>query len=206
MYHPFLDKNTFLDQLTSYIPALRGKYPSFDIIILGDFNIDLKNRTTLFSEDMQEQLIALGFLQQVTLPTRDVNNTSTIIDHVYTRSNRTLRTDIIKSNLSDHYLTLTSYPKWKIRREKVTITKRWFTQDSYTHIRELLAAESWDEMSITDINKATKYLSDKIKEVLDIVAPIETKTVRIKKVNQWTTPGLLVSLKHSHKLYVKQKK
>ena len=54
----------------------------------------------------------------------------------------TLRTDVIKSNLSDHYLTLTSYPKWKVRREKVTITKRWFTQDSYTHIKELLAAES----------------------------------------------------------------
>ena len=61
-------------------------------------------------------------------------------------------------------------------------------------------------MSITNINEATKYPSDKIKEALDIVAPIETKTVGIKKVNQWTTPGLLVSLKHSHKLYVKQKK
>ena len=132
MYRPFLDKNTFLEQLLSYIPELRGKYPSFDIIILGDFNIDLKNRTTLFSEDMQEQLIALGFQQQVTLPTRDINNMSTIIDHVYTWSNRTLRTDIIKSDLSDHYLTLTSYPKWKVRREKVTITKRWFTQDLYT--------------------------------------------------------------------------
>ena len=61
-------------------------------------------------------------------------------------------------------------------------------------------------MSTTYINEATKYLSDKIKEALDIVAPIETKTVGVKKVNQWATPGLLVSLKYSHKLYVKQKK
>ena len=60
------------------------------------------------------------------------------------------------------------------------ITKRWFTQDSYTHIKELLAAESWDEMSNTDIDEATKYLSDKIKEALYIVAPIETKTVGLK--------------------------
>ena len=87
----------------------------------------------------------------------------------------------IKSDLSDNYLTLTSYPKWKVRREKVTITKRWFTQDLYNHIREILAAESWDEMSKTDVNEATKYLSDKIKEALDIVVPIETKTVGVKK-------------------------
>ena len=45
-------------------------------------------------------------------------------------------------------------------------------------------------MSKTDINEAMKYLSDKIKETLDIVAAIETKTVGVKKVNQWTTPGL----------------
>ena len=29
VYRPFLDKNTFLEQITSYITELRGKYPSF---------------------------------------------------------------------------------------------------------------------------------------------------------------------------------
>ena len=44
-------------------------------------------------------------------------------------------------------------------------------------------------MSITNINEATKYPSDKIKEALDIVAPIETKTVGIKKVNHARSLG-----------------
>ena len=41
---------------------------------------------------------------------------------------------------------------------------------------------------------------------MDIVAPIETKTLSKKPINQWLTLGLKISLKQSNKLYRKWRK
>ena len=70
-------------------------------------------------ESLIEEMISLGFIQQVTQPTRQCNNNSSLIDHVYTRSRRTLRSDIIISDIPDHYPMLTVYPKCRAKREKI---------------------------------------------------------------------------------------
>ena len=84
------------------------------------------------------------------------------------------KNDVIQSDLSDHYLTLTTYPNYSSKKEKQKITKRWLTFDSYTQVRQLLSAENWDSMESMDLEESTNHLSDKIKEALDIVAPVET--------------------------------
>ena len=38
---------------------------------------------------------------------------------------------------------------------------------------------------------------------MDIVAPVETKEVKKRSINQWTTPGIKISLKKAAKLYRK---
>ena len=93
-------------------------------------------------------MISLGFIQQVTQATRQCNNNSSLIDHVYTRSRRTLRSDVIMSDISDHYPILTVYPKWRARREKIKITKRWFKPESYEQLQRILAATEWDSIII----------------------------------------------------------
>ena len=50
-----------------------------------------------------------GLLQQVTLPTRITESTETLIDHVYTRNSNLITTDVIITDISDHYATLTKY-------------------------------------------------------------------------------------------------
>ena len=147
-------------------------------------------------------MISLGFIQQVTQATQQCDNTSSLIDHVCTRSRRTLRSDVIMSDISDHYPILTVYPKWRARREKVKITKRWFKQESYEQLQGILAATEWDSIiNCTNIESSTKKLEDLITEAMDIVAPIESKTLGKRPINQWLTPGTLISIKHSTKLY-----
>ena len=51
-----------------------------------------------------------------------------------------------------------------------------------------------------NLENATSYLSERIKEALDIVAPVETKVMGKKPINLWTTAGLKVSLKNSNNL------
>ena len=146
VYRPFLDKRQFLDDLTDHISGLRKKYPNHDIICAGDFNIDLLVQTN-YSEELVERMIALGLMQQVTLPTRIGNTTKTL---------KTLRTDIIDSSLSDHFLTLTRYPRFKKKREKTKVTKRWLKSEHYGTIRDLLGAQSWDSIPKDDVRHSSK--------------------------------------------------
>ena len=104
-------------------------------------------------------------------------------------------TDVISSDIADHYLTLTSYPKDNPTKEKTSITKRWLTFEHYAMVQALLAAGKWDCMEAMNLENATSCLSERIKEALDIVAPVETKVIGKKPINLWTTAGLKVSLK-----------
>ena len=205
-YRPFLDKNAFLDQIIAFIAELKDKYPKHDIICAGDFNVDLTKQSN-YSETLIEQMISHGFIQQVTLPTRPGQNHSSLIDHVYTRSKRKLRSDIVITDLSDHYPILTTYPKWRAKREKIKITKRWFTPDSYDQLQTILAGTDWSSIcSSINIEESTKKLESIITEAMDIVAPVTTKILSKKPINQWLTLGLKISLKESNNLYRKWRK
>ena len=73
-------------------------------------------------------------------------------------------------------------------------------------VKTLLAAEDWDCMEAMTIENATAYLTERIKEALDIVAPVETRELGKKTINLWTTAGLRVSLKQSNVLYKEYRK
>ena len=128
-------------------------------------------------------------LQQVTLPTRVTDTNATLIDHVYTKSNKTLQTDVIICDISDHYPTLTEYLNKKAPTKEQKITKRWFKEESYTEIREALEdkEDTWQLMHNLSVDKATNLLHKTIQDILDEVAPIETKTLSTKPINRWPT-------------------
>ena len=73
-------------------------------------------------------------------------------------------------------------------------------------VQALLAAEKWDCMEAMNLENATSYLSKRLKEALDIVAPVETKVIGKKTISLWTTAGFKVSLKNSNNLYKISKK
>ena len=57
-------------------------------------------------------------------------------------------------------------------------------------------------MQNLDCEAATNFLETKIIEALDLVTPIQTKILKEKLENQWTTTGIKVSLKRAHNLYL----
>ena len=120
----------FISTLESNILAAKQKYPSNDIILVGDFNVN-PLKSSCNTDSLLETTLGLGLIQQVSLPTRVSDNFETLIDHVYTCSRRKLKTDVITSQISDHYATLTSFLNDKHDRKKIKITKRWFKEESY---------------------------------------------------------------------------
>ena len=200
VYRPFGDMCVFISTLESNILAAKQKYPSNDIILVGDFNVNLL-KSSCNTDSLLETTLGLGLIQQVSLPTRVSDNFETLIDHVYTCSRRKLKTDVITSQISDHYATLTSFLNDKQDRKKIKITKRWFKEESYIELATMLAATDWSPMETMNCEDSAEYLESKIKEAMDIIAPIETKIVKNKKENQWLTAGIRISLVTSRLLY-----
>ena len=126
------------------------------------------------------------YSQQVTVPTRQTQTTGTLIDHVYTKSSKYLETNVIQTDISDHYPTLTRFHNTHAPDAGTTITKRWFVEATYEAIKILLQEHDndWDKMEIMSLDEATDYLSDTITEILDIVAPVETKKMGKKPINK----------------------
>ena len=88
---------------------------------------------------------------------------------------------------------------------KQTVTKRWYTPETNEQMNILLRHENWAPMRAMNCEGATNYLIEKITESLDIVAPIETKTMNVRHDNHWVTPGIAISLSKQAKLYKKHK-
>ena len=165
------------------------------------------NMDLLSLDGMGEKLIDMttshGLLQQVTLPTRQTVNTGTLIDHIYTKSNKYLETNVIQTDILDHYPTITHFHDTCAPNSGTTITKRWFVEATYEAIQILLQEcnNDWDKMETMGLVEATEYLSSKITEILDIIAPVETKKMSKKPINKWITQGIKISLKNVNQQY-----
>ena len=73
----------FISTLESYILAAKAKYPSNEIIMVGDFNVNLQ-KSSCNTDSLLDITMNLG----VTIPTRVCDNYETLIDHVYTKSKK----------------------------------------------------------------------------------------------------------------------
>ena len=93
-----------------------------------------------------------------------------------------------------------------MERNKIKITKRWFTQESYEQIATYLGGMDWAEMDAMNCEDAAIHLNKVITEAMDIIAPVETKLVKPNVENQWTTQGIKTSLKTAAFLYKTSKR
>ena len=105
------------------------------------------------------------------------------------------------TDISDHFATLTVFPKWKKQTVKSKITKRWLTPESYEQINHLLAAETWEKFHLFSVNDMADQLISKITEALDIVAPVQKRKIKGKLSNPWLTKGILISIKSKNAKY-----
>ena len=203
IYRPFGDINLFLSETSKHIKSLRSDFPHYNICAVGDFNINLLS-DTVDSRSLIEDFTLEGFIQTVTLPTRIQGSSKTLIDHVFSRSKRRLHTDVIASELSDHEMTFTTFQN-KVKKNKMTVTKRWLKEDHYEEIAQKIG-EYYKPFVNESADEAAEILSKVIIKALDEVAPILTKSVTTKKINQWSTTGIVISARKASIMYRKVKR
>ena len=73
-----------------------------EIYVLGDFNHDLLN--TKIKKPWLDFMEQLRLFQKVSQPTRETNNTKTLIDHIYCNTPSNIASiSVLKIGISDHY-------------------------------------------------------------------------------------------------------
>jgi len=110
---------------------LEGK--NKEIILLGDFNIDLlKVNDHKDTNIFYNSLIALHYLPAITKPTRITKNTKSLIDNIFcTNWNKLLSASIIISDISDHLPIIAQFSNEKYSiKESANAERRVITASS----------------------------------------------------------------------------
>ena len=184
------------------------------LITAGDFNIDLLNLTN--REKYQEYFdifIGNGSTPMITLPTRFSKKKATLIDQIYCRfskfSSQRL-SGIIATKISDHLpcFSIINFsskeppkPKFIMIQKKGPKEMENFKKEVIQKIKDC----NFDTDPLADPNKNYQLLEKVIADARVKCFPVvKVKFKKYKhKLTPWITFGLLNSIKHRDKLYVK---
>lgn len=90
----------FLSEFSRKIECIQKKYY---IVLLGDININVKDRNDKITKDYKNTLLSLGLRNTINLPTRITETTDTILDHIITNVNSDcVVSGVITQDVSDH--------------------------------------------------------------------------------------------------------
>ena len=189
--HPCMDTREFNDTfLQNNLEKL--SYENKDIILMGNFNIDIlkydtNNNSTAFLDMMHENFL----LPYISSPTRVTPRSQTLIDNIF--SNIT-EDEIISGNItttiSDHYAQFTLF-KNKTKSEKnkkiakfarnyKTLDKEMFDSDlKNTNWNEILKIERGD------VDYSFEISNKKLNEVLDKYALFKKLSIQEEKLLEY---------------------
>ena len=101
MYRPPDSKIEYNDRFEEFIDTVMNDEKEF--ILLGDINKNLLNNDT--EREWGNFITSLGLTQLISEPTRVTNDSSTLIDHIYTNNEDNIRNvNVEKLSISDHIL------------------------------------------------------------------------------------------------------
>ena len=187
---------------------------SRDIILCGDFNIDLlKLKVVPNINEFFDNMLAFGLIPKITLPTRFSTKSSTLIDNVFcklTKNFSETTAGVITYNLSDHlpyFVTLDYLSTKETKKNYVTIQK--YDEENI-------------EKCISDFKSSSIHIeidelsdpNDCVIKLQDVIIDMKNKYFPIRKINfnkykhkkqRWMTQGILHSIKFRDKLYAKMR-
>jgi hypothetical protein len=178
-----------------------------NVIIVGDFNIDLIQQTNNYSvRNYRDIMIAEGFEIDINRPTRCDSRTglaSSLIDHVWCNFARNNETKVIDYIIADH---LPIHFCFEIG-EEMTMKTSIFRDFSKKSLNAFNAAKTNlfanYEISTLNINTEINRFEIWIENVLNRFFPIKRKIVSYKRIKvPWIDADILQSINKKHKLFL----
>ena len=150
-----------------------------------------------------------GMIPTINKPTRVKRKTATAIDHILTNSfiDTTIKTGIIKSDVSDHFPICLFIPSEKISAESeiVYIYKRIINDETIAAFAQNLYESNLNEIeSIPNPNDAYSIFLEKFRTMHDKHFPLKKIKLKTKDLKSpWITAGIKKSSKRKQRLHTK---
>ena len=180
---------------------------STELIIMGDFNINLMDIKSSVSLDFLSSMLAAGTLPSVCIPSRITESTSSLIDNIFCTATL-IQNYVLVSDISDHFPVYSRYCFDKLTIERTCESGKRpfrFGEVELMLLRSRLAEISWGGFeSDSDFCNLFDTFYESIKDaVLDIcsVSPSNRKSKNAFPLNPWMTPGLLRSCRRKNNLW-----
>ena len=157
-----------------------------EVLVMGDFNCDLlsgnlDSKTQMLVSIMDGTLLT----QLIVSPTRVTMNSRTLIDHMYTTcGDNHVLSGVVKTHVSDHFLTFTIVNCNDVNEPPNTIRSRSFKnfkEDAF--VNDLIQLPFVDIQRESDVDEAWGKWYDLLMSVINKHAPYKTKRVRKKTVS-----------------------
>ena len=185
-----------------------------NIVLLGDFNIDLLHyETNKPTREFVDLMFSASLTPQITIPTRLTVRSKTLIDNIFTNSDEE---NSISGNLecciSDHLAQFLIFPRQKVL-EQVNYRKfkRSYRNLDTKKVREELQNVNWTtalDIDNNDVNHSVENFLNGMDLLLDRHAPLKQVTKKDIKTQSkpWITKGILTSIRKKDKIHSKSLK
>ena len=205
MYRPPTSKVEFVDRFESFIDNVSSE--GKEIILMGDFNKNLLNEHK--DKEWENFTTSLGLSQLVCDPTRVTENSSTLIDHIYTNFDENItHVHVCKISISDHYAIFGNRKLSNCVKSNThqTITYRSFKNFDENRFISDMQDVPWETIEyFNDINEIVEVWNTMFLEVVNNHAPLKSHRIKRKYQPDWLTPQILDCIKERDKCKVSGK-
>ncbi len=185
---PGTNKQDFISKYEKIITVAKAERKN--LIIGTDQNLDyLKVHTHSNTAKFLDLNLSNDLLPTINKPTRITHRACTLIDNIYIPStlSNNLLSMILVTDISDHLPCLTILKGTSNElKEPVTTEYRKLDDHNITRIKNALKPMDWGQLENLDANKGYDLLVERITSVMDIIAPVQQKTIKPKIYNKGT--------------------
>ena len=181
-----------------------------NIALMGDVNINLlRCNKHEPSSSYLDIMLTNGFIPKITVPTRVTHTSATLIDHIFIKDINGKNSSFagtLKSVMTDHYMNFLLIDIPKQTKADKFISCRPYSPSNISKLNtELQKVDFKSVFDKVDPDLAYEKMITIYQNTLDETIPV--KTVKFNKykhkLNPWTTPEILKSMKERDKLHHK---
>ena len=207
IYHPpNSNLRTFTEMLSEKLDMLKcDNAPTY---ILGDYNADLlKSDSHKPTAEFLDMMFSHSFIPLINRPTRITDETSTLIDNIYTNNynigTKTLQ-GILSPNISDHEAIFHLYginDSVSSDKNEYCLIRKMGPNNYQQYVNEISKIDWAIMRRYNTCNTAFSFFSSTLRSVYNKSFPIIKVKQKYRNRLPWLTTGLKESIKHKNKLY-----
>ena len=182
--------------------------------LMGDYNVNTlteRNKTTQLTQEFSSIFSLYYCHKLINLPTREKNNSSTLIDNIYTNipdCYSTCNSGVLKFlTQSDHYPIFTMRKGSEQPSKKTHIIKRNHNEQNKAMFRKRLKNTNWNyNLNSNTINFSFTSFITKIISDYETCFPKQTTRINYRNRNPWINQALKNEIKMRDNLFMKSRK